>query len=127
MLGALALLVSPVSQFLLWCAPFFAKGSRVEWILLAAHCVVPVALLVFAWRGRMGARLSLRGDMPVFVVPLVLHASDLVCARIGGYTEILLLEVLFTVLHCGIVMAVVLRGRGVGPDRAGRVAAVAAG
>lgn len=36
-LGALLVLVSPLSQFLIWLAPFFGKGSVGEWIMLGAN------------------------------------------------------------------------------------------
>jgi hypothetical protein len=127
MIGALLLLVSPASQFLLWLAPFFRKGSPVEWVLLAVHLAVPLAILSLAWRGRMSGRLALRGDLPVFLVPIVLHASDLACTLIGGFTEILWLEGLFTAVHLSILLAVFLRGRTVREVTAGRMAAGAAG
>ncbi len=111
MLGALLLLVSPVSQFLLWLSPFFRKGSPVEWVLLAVHLAVPLGLLAFGWRGRMKGRLTLRGDLPVFLVPAAFHASDLACTLIGGYVEILWLEVPFTLVHLSILLAVFLQGR----------------
>ena len=113
MLGALLLLVSPVSQFLLWLAPFFPKGSPIEWMLLAVHCAVALSLLAVAWRGRMNGRLTVRGDLPVFLVPVVFHVSDLVFTLVAGYTEILWLELLFTAVHWVILLAVVLRGRGI--------------
>ena len=113
MLGALLLLVSPVSQFLLWLAPFFRKGSPVEWVLLAVHVAAPLAVLAFAWRGRMLRPLTLRGDLPVFLVPVAFHASDFICTLIGGYTEILWIEVFFTLVHLAILLAVFLTGRAV--------------
>jgi hypothetical protein len=127
MLGALLLLVSPVSQFLLWLAPFFKKGSPVEWILLAVHLAAPLLLLALVWRGRMNRRLTVRGDLPVFLVPVVFHASDLACTLVGGYTEILWLEALFTVLHLSILLAVFLKGRNVRPKAAEKMAMGTAG
>jgi hypothetical protein len=115
MLGALLLLVSPISQFLLWLAPFFRKGSPVEWVLLAVHFAVPLALLALAWRGRMGGRLTFRGDLPVFLVPVVFHVSDMVFTLAAGFTEILWLEVFFTAVHWAILLVVVLRGRRMRP------------
>jgi hypothetical protein len=111
MLAALLLLVSPVSQFLLWLAPFFAKGSPVEWVLLGVHLALPVGLLAFAWRGRMKRRLSIREDWPVFVVPAALHLSDLAATLAGGYWQILWLVVPVAGLHAGILLAVFLRGQ----------------
>jgi hypothetical protein len=127
MLGALLLLVSPLSQFLLWLAPFFRKGSPVEWVLLAVHLVVPLALLPLAWRGRMNGRLTVRGDLPVFLVPALFHVSDFACTLVGGYTEILWLEGLFTFVHLSILLVVFLRGRTVQSNVTGKAVTVAAG
>jgi hypothetical protein len=115
MLGALLLLVSPVSQFLLWLAPFFRKGSPVEWVLLAVHFAVPLALLALAWRGRMSGRLTIRGDLPVSPVPVAFHVSDVVFTLAAGFTEILWLEIFFTAVHWAILLVVVLRSRRVHP------------
>jgi hypothetical protein len=127
MVGARLLLVSPLSQFLLWLAPFFRKGSPVEWVLLAVHLAVPLGFLVFAWRGRMNGRLAPRGDLPVFLVPTAFHASDLACTLIGGYAEILWLECLFTFVHLSILLAVFLRGRTVQVKAPGKIMTNAAG
>ncbi len=54
---ALLTMVSPLSQFLLWLAPFFTKGSNAEWVMLAFHLIFPIILLAVFWRGRMKARL----------------------------------------------------------------------
>jgi len=111
MLAALALLVSPVSQFLLWCAPFFRKGSAVEWVMLGMHCVVPAALLLFGWRGRMTRALTLRDDLPVFLVPGVFHVADLAFAVAGGFTVIIPLEIAVTAVHWAIVALAFFLGR----------------
>jgi hypothetical protein len=56
--------------------------------MLAFHLIVPTALLIFLWRGRMTKGFSV-DDLPVFIVPTVLHISDITFTLIGGYSEIL--------------------------------------
>ena len=85
---ALLLMVSPISNFLLWLGPIFQKGDASEWPLLAIHLLVPIALLVFMWRGKMTQPFT-ADDLPIFVVPAVLHLSDIAFTLIGGHTEIL--------------------------------------
>jgi hypothetical protein len=88
MIASLLLMISPISNLLLWLGPIFQKGSPIEWIMLAFHLIVPTALLIFLWRGRMTKGFSV-DDLPVFIVPTVLHISDITFTLIGGYSEIL--------------------------------------
>ena len=88
MIAALLLMISPISSLLLWLGPFMPKGSSAEWIMLAFHLLVPTALLIFIWRGRM-TRPFTRDDLPIFVFPIALHLSDILFTLIGGYSEIL--------------------------------------
>ena len=88
MFAALLLMISPISRFLLWLGPFFEKGQPVEWVMLAFHLIVPAILLIFLWRGRMRTCFT-RADLPIFIVPIVLHLSDITFTIVGGFTEIL--------------------------------------
>ncbi len=88
MITALLLMISPLSNFLLWLGPIFAKGQPVEWIMLAFHLLVPTLLLIFFWRGKNTARYD-ANDWPIFVVPTLLHLSDIAFTLIGGFDEIL--------------------------------------
>jgi hypothetical protein len=88
MFAALLLMISPISQLLLWLAPFFEKGQPIEWVMLAFHLVVPTALLIFLWRGRMNTRFTV-ADLPIFIIPIALHLSDIIFTILGGFIEIL--------------------------------------
>jgi len=101
-LAALLLMISPLSRFLLWLGPFFARGQASEWVMLAFHLLFPAALLVFLWRGKMTAPFT-RDDLPIFLVPAVLHASDIFFTLSGGYGEILWLVLLASAVHLGIL------------------------
>lgn len=104
-IAALMLMQSPLSMLLLWGGPFFAKGSPIEWAFLAFHLLAPTILL-FALAGRSGARAFTKADLPLFLVPMAMHASDLVFAVSGGYTEILPVSIAATAAHAAILFGV---------------------
>ncbi len=108
---ALALMVSPLSQFLLWLAPLYSKGSPGEWIMLGVHLAFPLILLAFFWRGRMKYRLSLQEDLPVFAVIGLFHLADILFTLAGGYHEILWLVVLASLLHWSLLGWIYAAGR----------------
>jgi hypothetical protein len=108
---ALLLMVSPLSQFLLWLAPFFAKGSNGEWIMLGFHLLLPIVLLVVFWRGRMKYPLRLKEDLPVFVVIGLFHLSDILFTVTGGYNQILWLILLASAIHWALLGWIYLAGR----------------
>jgi len=104
-------MVTPLSSFLLWLQPFFAKGSQAEWIMLAFHLAFASLLLLFAWRGRMKARLSLKGDLPIFAVAVVFHLMDIAGALAGGFSEVLPLVVASSAIHIALLGLVFSLGR----------------
>jgi hypothetical protein len=110
MFAALLLMISPVSQLLLWLGPLFQKGQPIEWVMLAFHLLIPTGLLIFLWRGRMTSRFTLE-DLPIFIVPTVLHLSDIVFTIIGGYTEILWIVLLASILQTSLLTFAWLKNR----------------
>jgi hypothetical protein len=108
---ALLAMVSPISQFLLWLGPFFSKGSTAEWIMLGFHLVFPMLLLLLFWRGRMKHPVTLKHDLPVFAVIGLFHLSDILFTLAGGYSEILWLVVLASVLHWVLLGWIYVAGR----------------
>ncbi len=96
---ALLTMVSPLSQLLLWLGPFYSKGSFAEWIMLGFHILFPVALLAVFWRGRMKARLSFKADLPLFLTIGLFHLSDILFTLSGGYTEVLWLVLVASLVH----------------------------
>jgi hypothetical protein len=110
MIAALLLMISPISNLLLWLGPVFQKGSPIEWILLGFHLIIPSVLLVFLWRGRMTKRFTM-DDLPVFVVPTVLHLSDILFTVIGGYTEILWIVLLASFIQTALLLFAYLNNR----------------
>jgi len=120
---ALLTMVSPLSQFLLWLAPVYAKGSFSEWIMLGFHLLFPSALLVIFWRGRMKARLTVRDDLPVFAVIVGFHLSDLLFSLAGGFTSILWLVLLASALQVSLLGGIALAGRTARPAPAAGLSA----
>ncbi len=112
LLLALLAMVSPLSQFLLWLAPFFTKGSSGEWIMLAVHLLVPSVLLAALWRGKMREPILLPGDLVILAVPAALHLADILFVVAGGYERVLWLVVLASLVHLaflGLVFALGVR------------------
>jgi len=110
MCAALLLMISPLSNMLLWLGPVFQKGDFSELIMLAFHLLVPIALLVFIWRGRMTGHFTVN-DWPILVVPTVLHLSDILFTVIGGYKEILWIVLLSSFAQSALLLFVYLRAR----------------
>lgn len=103
MVAALLLMISPLSNFLLWLGPFFQKGQSIEWVMLAFHLVIPSVLLIFLWRGKMTSRFT-ANDLPIFIVPTVLHLSDILFTVLGRYTEILWIVLLASALQTAFLL-----------------------
>ena len=110
MIAAFLLMISPISRLLLWLGPIFQKGSPVEWVLLAFHLLVPTALLAFLWRGKMTKPFTM-DDLPVFIVPTVLHASDILFTVIGGFSEILWIVLLASLAQTALLLFAYLNNR----------------
>jgi hypothetical protein len=86
---ALLALISPLSQFLLWLAPFMAKGSAGEWIMLAAFFAMGIGIMAGLWRGRTGESLNLRSEWPIFLVFGGFHLIDMgLCLAPGAISAL---------------------------------------
>lgn len=103
MFVALLLMISPLSQLLLWLGPVFQKHQPIEWFMLGFHLLIPMALLIFLWRGKMTERFTM-DDLPVFIYPTVLHLSDIVFTVLGGFTEILWIVLLASAAQTGLLL-----------------------
>ena len=114
MIAALLLMISPISRFLLWLGPFFQKGDPIEWLLLAVHLAVPTLLLITLWRGKLTGRFTV-DDLPIFIVPTVLHLTDIWFTLVGGFTEILWLVLLASFVQTALLLYAYLNNRRLAP------------
>jgi hypothetical protein len=110
MILSLIVLVSPISQFLLWLAPIGAKGNNAEWIMLAFHLVFPAVLLAVFWRGRMKAPVTFKEDYGVFAVFFLIPLSNILFAVLGGFTQVLWLVILSSLLVLGLIGLIYFAG-----------------
>ena len=110
MFAALLLMISPLSSFLLWLSPIFSKGSWIEWVMLAFHFILPTAFLAFIWRGKMKAGYD-KKDLLIFLLPLILHLSDITFSIAGGYNGILWIGILATVIHLAFLAWFFVQGK----------------
>ncbi len=108
--AALLLMISPVSNLLLWLGPFFQKGSQAEWFMLAFHLLVPTLLLILFWRGKMTQPFT-SDDLPIFLVPTALHLSDILFTIIGGYSDILWIVLLSSFIQTAFLAYAYLNNR----------------
>jgi len=102
MLGALAVMVSPLSSFLLWLGPWFEKGGWTEYLMLAL-CFAAFFALLIVWRGRMRERLTWRDDWAIPVVFGVFHLSVLFFGLIGAHWKVVLFGLPFALLQMGVI------------------------
>jgi hypothetical protein len=110
MILALITMVTPVSQFLLWMAPFGSKGGNAEWVMLAFHLIFPTFLLVFIWRGRMKNPFTPAENWPLFVLPIVFHLADITGTIAGGYSGVLRLVLLSSAIHIFLLACIFFQG-----------------
>ena len=108
---SLLLLLTPVASFLLNVWPFFPFNGPSEWAPLAVYLIVPPVLLAVFWRGRMKGAYTLKGDFPVFVFLGGFPIVNLLFTIIGGYTPILSLELIFTVVMELLLASILLASR----------------
>jgi len=98
MIAAFILLVTPVSQFLLWLGPIFQKGSFSEWVMLGFWFLFPLSIILFTWKRRMVERLDLKKDLPIILLLVGFPLVNIIFTLIGGYYSILYLEILFLLI-----------------------------
>jgi hypothetical protein len=107
---ALVAMVSPLSQFLLWLAPFGSKGSSAEWIMLAFHLLFPTILLTVFWRGKMKFALHWQADYSLLVIPALFHLSDILFTLAAGKYEVLWLVLLSSFVHVALLGGIFYAG-----------------
>ena len=109
-LGALAVMVSPLSSFILWLGPFFSKGGWTEYLMLGLVFVV-LAVILIIWRGRMKGVISVKNDPSFIVIFGVFYLTNLIFTVIAGRFDIFLFSLPFIVIHAGIYIWAILASK----------------
>jgi len=100
LLVGLLIMISPLSNFLLWLGPFLAKGSFAEYIMLGLAFTAFLSVLIYFFtRRRSTEKFSFKEEWPLWVVFAVSHVSDILFTLIGGYWSILPLVLGASVFH----------------------------
>jgi hypothetical protein len=108
---ALLLMKSPISRFLLYGEPFGHAKTNSEWVFFILWLVVPILILVFVWKGKMKEGLSLKSELPIFLIPTVLHLTNIFFTIYGHYWDILLYNIIISAVHIGFLGFVLYRGK----------------
>jgi hypothetical protein len=103
MLAALALMVSPLSAFLLWLAPMFNKGGWSEYVMFVGVFVILTVILAI-WRGRMREKLSWRDDYIILIVFGVFYLTNIIFTVMAGRWDILAFSAPFVIIHMVILL-----------------------
>ncbi|HUX42616.1 MAG TPA: hypothetical protein VMV83_15720 [Rectinemataceae bacterium] len=104
-IAALAILVSPISNFLLWLGPFMAKGSAGEWIMLVVLGALGLFVLLAFGRGRRSESVPPVFEFPALLVLAGLPLFNLLLCVLEGYTEALPLVAPAAIAEAGLVAA----------------------
>jgi hypothetical protein len=110
MLLSLGLLMTPISNFLLWMEPIMAKGSVSEIVMLGLFFAGLSVILIFGWKGRMARRLVPKEEYLIPLAFTAFHVLHLVFTGIGGYWEILPLTLPIAVVHLSLIWFFWYRG-----------------
>jgi hypothetical protein len=109
-LGALAVMVSPLSSFLLWLGPWGQRGSATEYVMFSAMFVL-YAVILAVWRGRVRGGWS-HASVAVFPVVFgVFYLTNLVFDCLEGRFDILVFSLPFIALHAAVYVWAVRSGR----------------
>ncbi len=99
---SLVCLVSPISNFFNYMAPFFPRASNMQWVMLISLIVISVGVLVLAfvkfWDRKVISSMNYKKDFPIMFTFLGFPLANTLFCIIGGYTQILWLVVLAQVL-----------------------------
>jgi hypothetical protein len=102
-LGALAVMVSPLSSFLLWLGPVGQRGSATEYVMFVSLFVL-YAVVLLVWRGRLRATWTRAGVAVFPVVFGVFYLANLVFDALEGRLDILAFSLPFIALHTAVYL-----------------------
>ena len=103
MILSLFALFSPLSQTLLWAGPIFSKESFSEWGMLFVNIIVTLLLLAIFYKG-MRFSLSLRKEYVLVMTYIGFHFINILFSLIGGYYEIIILQIFIAVVQTCMIL-----------------------
>ena len=109
MIATLLLMISPPSQFFEVRACILERRFQ-----RMGHACVPFVgscLIAVFFVARQADNAFTVNDLPIFVVPTVLHVSDIVFTLIGGYGEILWIVLLTSCVQTAFLLFAYLNNR----------------
>lgn len=115
-----ALLVSPITRFLLFVNPFFSMYTQgAELTILVINYLLGLGILLRYQK--VNQSFDLKRDYPIFVVPLVLHLYDILLVFALNLQVAYLPVLLVSAIHLGYLLYLYLKGKKlavVSPSRA---------
>jgi uncharacterized membrane protein len=109
-LVGVVLLVSPLTQFLLFVMPFFPIYTRgAEIAILAANFAVGLGILLRYQK--IDSPFDLKVDYPIFIIPLILHGFDILLVFALQLEAAYIPVVAVSLVHMGYLGFVYLKGR----------------
>jgi uncharacterized membrane protein len=109
-LVGVVLLVSPLTQFLLFVMPFFPIYTRgAEIAILAANFAVGLGILLRYQK--IDSPVDLKVDYPIFIIPLILHGFDIILVFALQLEAAYIPVVAVSLVHMGYLGFVYLKGR----------------
>ena len=103
-LGALIVLVSPISQFLIWLAPFFGKGSVGEWIMLGVNASAGIGFFALYVLPSRRAGPNPGRETPALLVLVAMPILNLLVCLASGFWDIAwLVDISALVLAGGVI------------------------
>jgi hypothetical protein len=95
-------LVSPLSNFFNYMAPFFPRTSNMQWVMLIALTIISMGILVLTltkfWDRKVISSMDYKNDFPIMFTFLGFPLVNTIFCIIGGYMQVLWLVVLAQVL-----------------------------
>jgi hypothetical protein len=110
LLGALAVMVSPLSSFLLWLGPWFNRGGRTEYVMFGLVFAV-LLFIILRWKGKMKERLNWADDSAIFIVFGIFYLANILFDCINGSFDILLFSIPFIAIHAGVFAWAVINSK----------------
>ncbi len=102
-LAGVLLIISPITQFLLFLYPIFPLYLNRTAEIVMLSCIALVSLAILIKHRKRSSTIDAKGDRVIWVIPLVLHSFDIIIAFSLGITIAYIPVLLFAGIHLGYV------------------------